>query len=185
MIALYFGCQNFLFYALISWISPFFQEQRVPLTRASLILASFTIAFTMGNPFFGSVSRSLDRRGWLAFSATLAASGLLVMVLAPDSAPFICLPVTAFGMGGAFTLGMTLPLDNTRDPAEAGAWTAFVLMVAYLIAATGPLAVGALRDLTGSFSTSWMLLLAVAFAMLALTPFLQPHRRALSANGRR
>ncbi len=178
LIALYFGAQNFLFYALISWISPFFQEQRVPLTRAGLILASFTVAFMAGNPFFGSVSKSLDRRGWLALSAALAAAGLLVMVLAPNSVPFIYLPVTAFGMAGAFTLGMTLPLDNTADAAEASAWTAFVLMVAYLIAATGPLSVGALRDLTGSFSASWILLLAVALGMLALTPFLRLHVRA-------
>lgn len=104
------------------------------------------------------------------------------MVLAPDSAPFVYLPVTAFGMGGAFTLGMTLPLDNTGSAAEAGAWTAFVLMVAYLIASTGPLSVGALRDLTGSFSASWVLLLAVALGMLALTPFLGLHVRA-SDNG--
>lgn len=177
LIALYFGSQNFLFYALISWISPFFQEQRVPLTRAGLILATFTVAFTAGNPFFGSLSKSLDRRSWLALSAALAATGLIVMVVAPNSAPFIYLPVTAFGMGGAFTLGMTLPLDNTKDAAEASAWTAFVLLVAYLIAATGPLSVGALRDLTGSFSASWVLLLAVALCMLALTPFLQLHVR--------
>lgn len=178
LIALYFGGQNFLFYSLISWISPFFQEQRVPITLSGLILASFTIAFTAGNPFFGSVSRSLDRRIWLALSAALAAAGLFVMVVAPNSAPFIYLPVTAFGMGGAFTLGMTLPLDNTRSAGEAGVWTAFVLMVAYLIAATGPLSVGALRDLTGSFFTSWVLLLAVAIGMLALTPFLRLHVRA-------
>lgn len=126
----------------------------------------------------GISRRSLDRRIWLALSAALAAAGLFVMVVAPNSAPFIYLPVTAFGMGGAFTLGMTLPLDNTRSAGEAGVWTAFVLMVAYLIAATGPLFVGALRDFTGSFFTSWVLLLAVAIGMLALTPFLRLHVRA-------
>ena len=29
-------------------------------------------------------------------------------------------------LGGCFTLGITLPLDNTRNPDEANAWGAFM-----------------------------------------------------------
>ena len=71
---------------------------------------------------------------------------------------------------------MTLPLDNTKSVGEANAWTAFVLTIGYLIAAIGPLAVGGIRDVSGSFTSAYWLLAGVALFMLALTPFLKPKR---------
>ena len=46
------------------------------------------------------------------------------------------------------------------------------MTVGYLVAAAGPLTVGALRDLTSSFSASLWLAFIVALATLVLTPFL-------------
>ena len=70
---------------------------------------------------------------------------------------------------------MTLPLDNTHSVEEANVWNAFVLTVGYLIAATGPLLVGAIRDRAGDFRPSIWLLVAVSAGMLLVTPFLRPH----------
>lgn len=179
LIALYFGGVNLLFYALISWMPPLFQEAGYSVTRAGLILAAFTLAFTVSTFVFGALSRSEDRRALLALCAALAAAGLAVMVIAPLSAPFLYVPVIAAGMGGAFTLSMTLPLDNTATAEESTSWSAFVLMIGYVIAAAGPLTVGALRDATGGFTSSTVVLLTVALAMLALSPFLLPHAMKL------
>ena len=71
-------------------------------------------------------------------------------------------------------MGMTLPLDNTHDPDEANTWSAFAILVAYLIAATCPLFVGVLRDTTHSFDLPFRLLILVGIAMVGLTPFLTP-----------
>jgi CP family cyanate transporter-like MFS transporter len=185
LVALYFGGLNLLFYALISWIAPLFQEAGLSLTKAGLVLASFTAAFTLANPIFGSLSKSEDRRALLAIAAALAAIGLVVMTMAPLSAPFLYVPVTAFGLGGSFTLGMTLPLDNAGSPEEATAWNAFVYMIGYLIAAIGPLSVGVLRDVTGTFSAAVALLLIVAIGMMAISPFLQPHAHKLARKAKR
>jgi CP family cyanate transporter-like MFS transporter len=87
-------------------------------------------------------------------------------------------PIIAFGVAGGFTLGMTLPLDNARDTDEANVWNAFIITVAYLVASVGPLTIGFLRDLTGSFHSSLWLLAAVGCLMVALTPFLQPKQNS-------
>jgi MFS transporter, CP family, cyanate transporter len=87
-------------------------------------------------------------------------------------------PLCAFGLGGGFTLGMTLSLDNTHSVEEANLWNAFVLTVGYLIAAAGPLLVGAIRDRVGDFRPSIWLLVAVSAGMLLLTPFLRPHHHS-------
>lgn len=176
LVSLFFACVNFLFYAMVSWTSPMYREVGLSTTLAGLVLASFTAVFTVANPVFGWLSRSHDRRGWLAICAALSLAGLVPTALAPGLAPFIFIPISAIGLGGAFTLGMTLPLDNTNSVEEADMWNAFALTVGYLIAAGGPLVVGYLRDVTGDFRSGWWLLVAVSAVMLALTPFLHPSR---------
>jgi CP family cyanate transporter-like MFS transporter len=175
LVALFFACDNFLFYAVLSWTAPMFREYGSSTLVSGLILASFTATFMCANQLFGWLSRSEDRRLWLAMSAILGAAGLTGLALAPTLAPFVFVPLCAIGLGGGFTLGMTLPLDNTSSVEEANVWNAFVLTVGYLIAAAGPLSVGALRDASADFRPAIWLLVAVSAVMLALTPFLRPH----------
>jgi MFS transporter, CP family, cyanate transporter len=174
LVALFFACDNFLFYALLSWTSPMYRELGSSPAVAGLVLASFTATFMLANPVFGYVSKSHDRRGWLAVCGALSVAGLVTVALAPTLAPFVFIPLSAFGLGGGFTLGMTLPLDNTRSVEEANVWNAFVLTVGYLIASTGPLLVGRLRDVSGDFRPGIWLCVGVAIIMLLLTPFLRP-----------
>jgi CP family cyanate transporter-like MFS transporter len=174
LVALFFACDNFLFYALLSWTSPMYRELGSSSAVAGLVLASFTASFMLANPVFGYVSKSHDRRGWLAICGALSVAGLAAVALAPTLAPFVFIPLSALGLGGAFTLGMTLPLDNTRSVEEANVWNAFVLTVGYLIASTGPLLVGWLRDVSGDFRPGIWLCAGVAVVMLLLTPFLRP-----------
>jgi CP family cyanate transporter-like MFS transporter len=176
LVALFFAANNFVFYACIAWLAPMYVEAGWAPARASLLLATFTIAFMAANPLFGYFSRSEDRRALLGLGAGIALAGVLALMIAPMAAPFLTVAVLAFGTGGAFTLSMTLPLDNTRTPEETSAWNAFVMLVSYSIAAVGPVAVGQLRDASGSFHGAHLMLAAVSALMLALTPFLQPHR---------
>jgi MFS transporter, CP family, cyanate transporter len=172
--AAFFACNNFLFYALLAWIAPMYTEHGFGPTRPSLILGVFAASFMIGNPVFGLLSRQTDRRLWLAFSSGFAAIGLYLLAWRPDEVPYLGTMLVAFGLGGGFSLGMTLPLDNTRNAHEANAWNAFILTVGYLIAAGGPLLVGWLRDATGGFGWALWLLFAVGVSMLALTATLKP-----------
>jgi len=182
LIALFFACNNFVFYACISWLAPMVVEAGWTPADAGLLLATFTLAFMAANPVFGLLSRDEDRRLPLALAAGTALAGILALVLAPTVSRYLAVAVLAFGTGGSFTLSMTLPLDNTRHPDETGAWNAFVLLVSYTVAAAGPLAVGQLRDATGGFGTALWMLVAVSAIMVAATPFLQPyqHRHAVA-----
>jgi CP family cyanate transporter-like MFS transporter len=63
-----------------------------------------------------------------------------------------------------------------REPAETGAVVGLMLGAGYTITAVGPLALGAVRDLTGSFSTSLWVLVAVAGAFVASVLPLSPER---------
>lgn len=174
LIALFFACDNLMFYALLSWTSPMYHDLGLSSVKSGWILASFTAAFMCASPVFGWLSRANDRRGWLALASALTLTGLVVTALKPTLAPLLFVPLCAFGLGAGFTLGMTLPLDNTHSVEGANAWNAFVMTVGYLIAATGPVLTGVLRDLTGDFAVSLWCLVGVAIVMLAITPFLRP-----------
>jgi CP family cyanate transporter-like MFS transporter len=184
LIALFFASNNVVFYAYISWVAPMYVEYGRTPTVAGLILGSFTLAFLVSNPVFGMLSRNEDRRLALAVSSLIALIGTSAIAIAPNAVPFIAVPIVAFGAGGAFTLGMTLPLDNTRNADEANAWNAFVLLVSYIVAAAGPLLMGYLRDVTAGFEVSQWLMVGVSALMLAVTPFLQPYHLKKGATGR-
>jgi len=175
LIALFFASNNIVFYAYISWVAPMYVEYGRSPTMAGLILASFTLAFLIANPAFGMLSRKEDRRLALAISSGISLLGTLAIAIAPNAIPFMAIPIVAFGAGGAFTLGMTLPLDNARNAEEANAWNAFILLISYVVAAMGPLLMGYLRDVTGGFGLAQWLMAGVSALMLGVTPFLKPH----------
>ncbi len=172
--AFYFASNNILFFGLLSWIAPIYRGYGMSKTTAGLILASFTAAFMVANPLPGLVSRSEDRRITMGVFASITLLGIVAVAVAPHFMPFVIVPIIACGIGGSFTLGMTLPLDNASTPDGANAWNAFVMTVGYFLGAAGPLAVGALRDFTGGFEAPMWALAVVALLMLGITPFLKP-----------
>lgn len=175
LVALFFALQSFVFFGLVAWVAPMYREVGLSSTTAGLVFASLLIAFMLGNFAFGWLSTTHDRRRWLASCSILTLAGLVPIAIAPDLAPFVFVSLCALGLGGALTLGMTLPLDNADGVEEANAWNALVLTVGYLVAAAGPFILGYLRDAYGDFRPSIWLLVTVAGAMLLLTPYLQPH----------
>lgn len=185
LVAVFFACNNFAFYSFVSWIAPLYVESGYSAASAGLILAAFTLSFMIATPLFGAVSKNEDRRGWLAVASGISGAGAIWMAIAPTTLPFAAVSLLAFGTGGAFTLSMTLPLDNARTDDEATAWNAFVLLISYVIGAAGPVLVGLLHDATGSFVVPVWMLATVGGFMFLLTPFLQPHHHRLAAAERR
>lgn len=173
LIALFFACVNFLFYSILTWTAAMYQERGMPAAEAGAVLASFTFCFMLASPIVGIYSRHLDRRGWLAACALLSTAGLAGMAT-PGASPWLWVPLTAIGLGGAFTLAMTLPLDHTHHPDAANRWNAFVLTIGYLIAATGPFIMGWMRDVSGHFIGAYQLLVVVSVLMLMLATRLKP-----------
>jgi CP family cyanate transporter-like MFS transporter len=70
--------------------------------------------------------------------------------------------------GGLFALIMTLPLDVADDPRQVGAVAGLVLGAGYCLSALAPFVLGAVRDLSGSFTGALWLLVGTACVFLAL-----------------
>lgn len=175
LVALYFGCSQFLSYAVFAWLAPSMLEMQTSTFKPEFLLSGFTLAFTVANFVMGLVAGSApDRRAWILISTVMTIVGIAGLAFVSSLSPAVFILLIAVGLGAALTLGLTLPLDHTRSAEEANAWTVFSSLIGYLIAAVGPYGFGALRDVSGAFTVPYVLLFVVSLLMLALTPLLGP-----------
>jgi CP family cyanate transporter-like MFS transporter len=91
--------------------------------------------------------------------------GLSGVLLAPGAA-LLWMVFLGIGQGGALGLGLILPILRGRDPGQVAGMTAMSMGVGYLIAATGPALVGAIRDLSGGWTWPLIALLVMTAAQV-------------------
>jgi CP family cyanate transporter-like MFS transporter len=170
-VALFFGAESCLFFSSLTWIAPLYIDQGLDEGRAGVLLAVFALVRVPSAFVFPALAdRSGDRRPWLALTLILATFGFCAAGLVPfvtPWAPWAWVVVLGLGVGGLFPLTLTLPLDYSADADEAGRLTAMTFFVGYVVAAVGPVAVGALRDATGGYTVPFVALAALSVAMLA------------------
>jgi CP family cyanate transporter-like MFS transporter len=171
-----FGSMACLFYGLNNWLPDAYVERGWSEGKAGALLAVLNIAAlvtTMIIPWLA------DRRGsrcvyLVLFSAALAAS----------CAGFAALPggawvwATTAGLctGAMFPLVMTLPVDIGRRPADVGAVAGMMLGIGYTIGAVAPLALGAARDATGTFTTTLWLIVGAGGVLFTLCAAMSAER---------
>ena len=187
VLAAVFALQSIVYYGLVSWMPDSFQERGWSDAEAGALLAVMSVAALPSGllvPFLAD--RGGSRRQWL----TLCAGALLVATIGIAALPgagFVWATLAGIGIGATFPLSMTLPLDVARNPADTGAVVGLMLGAGYTITAVGPILLGAVRDATGSFSTSLWVLVAVAagfvLSVLPLSPsrLRPPERQRLEA----
>jgi MFS transporter, CP family, cyanate transporter len=175
-LAAVFALQSIVYYGLVSWMPDSFQERGWSDATAGALLAVMSVAALPAGllvPYLAD--RGGSRRQWLALSAGALLVGTVGIAAVPDGG-WAWATLAGLGIGATFPLTMTLPLDVAHEPAETGAVVGLMLGAGYSITAVGPLALGAVRDLTGSFSTSLWVLVAVAAAFVASVLPLSPRR---------
>jgi MFS transporter, CP family, cyanate transporter len=171
-----FALQSIVYYGLVSWMTDSFQERGWSDPTAGALVGVMSVAALPAGllvPYLAD--RGGSRRQWL----TLCAGALLVATVGIAAIPgggWVWATLAGFGIGATFPLTLTLPLDVAHDPADTGAVVGLMLGAGYTITALGPLALGAVRDITGSFSTSLWVLVAVAGAFVASVLPLSPRR---------
>jgi MFS transporter, CP family, cyanate transporter len=176
LLVVVFGLQSVLFYGVVSWLPNAFVERGWSTVDAGALIGVFNgvgLLTTVGLPLVAD--RLGSRRIQLLVSSAVAVVALLGVIAAPDLA-FLWVAILGLSLGAVFPLVLTLPLDVADDPARVGSVAALMLLGGYVLSSTGPVALGAARDLTGDFGASMWILVGIAVALVASCLTLSPAR---------
>lgn len=144
------------------------------------IMTIFQVLGALGAPVLSS--KRLDRRPWLFFAVGIQVVGFAGLILLPDSMLIVWTALIGGGLGACFSLVLTVALDHLSDPKLAGALTAFVQGIGFIITAITPYVAGALRESSGSFQIVWIMLIATLISMLIVTVRFNPSSYAKAMN---
>lgn len=175
LLALYFGLVNCGYMSMVAWLPAYYQQLGWSPTRSGSLLAFMTIfqvIAALGMPALAQ--RGTDRRPLLSVSLIAQAVGFAGLIWAPLELFALWIALIGYGLGACFALSLILTLDHRRDPREAGQLAAFVQGVGFLINAVSPWLSGWLREVTGSFTAAWLVLVVGVLLMLGVTRLFSP-----------
>ncbi|MBA2692359.1 MAG: MFS transporter [Rubrobacter sp.] len=174
----FFSMTSLMYFSILSWISQVFEDEGLSQAQGGLVLSTFT-----GVQIFSAfavpaiANRFPDRRPVLIAVIATTVTGLLLAALIPDIAPWmpwVCAAMLGASQGSLFPLALTLPLDNTRTPQMAGRLTSACFLAGYSVAAVGPAAIGAARDISGGFTTPLFVLAGISCLQILLSTRMTP-----------
>lgn len=166
-VTLFFGLQSLLAYAVFAWLPTLCQDRGMTKAAAGLVLAVSAGVQSLGSLGVPLAARRLrDQRPLVLGVAALSAAGFAGVVWAPIGSVWGWAVVLGIGQGASFAVALSFIGLRSGDAQVAGRLSGMSQGVGYLIAAMGPLGVGALHDHTGGWSVPVVVLLGVVVLML-------------------
>jgi CP family cyanate transporter-like MFS transporter len=179
LLAAFFSLQASLAYAVLGWLAPAYQARGWSAEAAGALLGGNNLAQLAAALVLPALAdRSTDRRPVLIGAVGCTVVGAAWLFAFPDVLPWVASTVVGLGLGGGFSLALLLLVDYAANASASGRLAAMVFLVGYTSAAVAPVAVGALRDVTGGFTVPFLLLVLLAIAELAMATRLGPKYRA-------
>jgi CP family cyanate transporter-like MFS transporter len=181
-VTLFFALQSGGFYATLAWLPSIFRSHGASEAHAGLLLSlSIVVGLATALTLPGIAARYRDQRLLVVACCTLTVAGLLGILLAPMSAPYLWVVLLGLGQNAAFPLAlMMIVLRGGRVGTEG--LSTMAQSVGYVLAALAPLAVGALHGLARSWTPALILLLALVAPQL-VTGLAASRDRQLPAPG--
>jgi MFS transporter, CP family, cyanate transporter len=154
------------YYGINAWLPDSYVERGWSIERAGNLLALLNLVAIPAALIIPWLSDHIGgRRRWLLAMAASFVVGVIGFVLLPGAA-YAWVITVGLASGGMFSLVMTVPLDLEHDARQVGALVGMMLGLGYTIGASSPVVLGAVRDLTGTFTGSLWLLVVFSVLML-------------------
>jgi MFS transporter, CP family, cyanate transporter len=164
------------YYGVGAWLAGAFLEHGWSEREAGALVAVFNLAAIPGGLTVVLVGERFGaRRRWMLAATTLLTGAALLFIVAPAGG-FAWAVMAGLGNGVMFPLAMTLPIDVARRAGDVGPIAGMMLGVGYTIGAAAPLVMGLFRDMTGSFTASLWLVVAIGCLLVGSAALLGPGR---------
>lgn len=161
-VAAFMGLQSTNYYVLITWLPSIEQDAGISDTTAGLHLVLFSI-FGIGGSLGCSalLARLRNQQVLGACIALVLVVANLGIMLAPG-ATVVWACVAGIGGGSSIVFALSLFGMRARSHRTAASLSGMAQSLGYILAAVGPVAVGALHDATGSWTPPMAVLLVLS-----------------------
>jgi MFS transporter, CP family, cyanate transporter len=166
-VVVFMGTQSLVYYGMTAWLPTLLVERGMSSDEAGVQLGVFNLIGLPASLVVPMVAaRAGNQVGLVGLACGVTAAGMLGLLVAPLAAPLVWMTLLGVGQGATVGLALTLIVLRSPDAEHAAQLSGMVLSGGFLIAATGPLAMGALEGLAGSWTPAFLL---PAAALLPMT----------------
>ena len=162
----YLGLQSVQFYTVAAWLPTLLADAGVPVRQGGLLLGLANLVGAAGALLApAQAGRMRTQRPLILGVAAAYVIGLGGLLLAPAHGTLVWVAAFGLAQGSGFALALTLIVLRSPTPLVAARLGGVAQCLGYLLAALGPLVIGALHDLTGGWTWPVALLLAALVPM--------------------
>jgi CP family cyanate transporter-like MFS transporter len=179
-VTLFMGMQSLLYYAALSWLPSMLRDRGDSADTAGDLLALMGVGNLAVSLVIPVAAQRMRSQYVLVVPTALAlAGGLAGLLYAPLGGAVAWALILGAGQNAALALAIFFTAARTPDPATAASLSGMAQAVGYLLASTGPLEVGLLHSVTGSWTIPVAVLFAITvvllvFGLLAARPRVLP-----------
>jgi CP family cyanate transporter-like MFS transporter len=157
----FLAMQSVQFYAVAAWLPTLLADAGVPPSEGGLLLGLSTVVGAVGALLApAQAGRMRGQRPLVGFVVAAYAVGLTGLLAFPAAGTAVWVCAWGIAQGSGFALALTLIVLRSPTPLVAARLGGVAQCVGYLVAASGPLLLGALHDLTDGWT--WPLAVLVA-----------------------
>lgn len=165
----FLALQSFQFYSYAAWLPTLLGDEGFSASTAGYALMVSNATGALGALILPLFIRRLRTQRLPAVGVTgfylVSLTGLLV---APSAGIWVWVSLYGIAQGAGFSLALTLIVLRSPDSAVAARLSGIAQLIGYLFAATGPVLLGFLRQLTGGWEWPIVALLALLVPMVGV-----------------
>lgn len=165
-IVFFFGLQSGGFYSILNWFPSLLIDRGMSAADAGSLLGLTTFVGVPSGFIASLIFRKFNSLSFIAIVMTsLTLTGLLMIWLTPDLLVLACI-ITGFGFAATFPLSLTLIGSRASTSTQTTQLSALAQGWGYLISAAATFVFGLLRDVTGTWDASLILVSVLTFIQL-------------------
>ncbi|MFA7084871.1 MAG: MFS transporter [Arcobacteraceae bacterium] len=162
-VTLYMGTQSLLFYTLIAWIPSILLFKNFDSHFSGMMLLLFQLISLPATLLVPIIAAKLKEQKLVVIVISfLYFIGMLIFLYAVTSFNIIISMIfLGLGMGGSISLAIGFITQRTPNSKKAAELSGMSQSAGYLLAATGPLLIGFIQDISKSWTIALLVLIAV------------------------
>lgn len=166
-VALFLGLQSIAFYVILAWLPDILISKGFSSSEAGWYLSLSQVTGVLGSVLVPVVAaKKDDQRKYISALILVEAISLIGLWLGTNATVFLWVSGIGFSLGGSFGLALLFIVLRSSDSETATELSGMSQSIGYLLAATGPILIGAVFDITGNWDTALYILFMILFFKL-------------------